>query len=348
MEEKKKSKEIDLIGLALQVLKEWKLLLRFMGVFAVLGVIIALNTPKQYTSETILAPEMSSGGLGLSSNLADMASNFGIDLGKKTSMDAIYPEIYPDVFGSTDFVLSLFSVPVRLKDDATQRTYLDHLLKDTKMPFWSYPKMWLISLIKKPEGTPGKGKSVKDPYRLSKVDAELCENISKSFTCLIDKKTSEISISFTDQDPMVAAIMADTMQRRLQSYITEYRTKKARVDVDYYKKMTTESKARYDAAQKEYAAYVDSNTDMILESYRAKRDELENNMQMQYNIYSKMNAMLENAQAKVQENTPAFTILKNAYMPVKASSRSRAATVLLYIFLGVIVGSIWILSRKKK
>lgn len=40
------------------------------------------------------------------------------------------------------------------------------------------------------------------------------------------QKTSVISISVMDQDPMVAAILADTLQSRLQQYITEYRTKK--------------------------------------------------------------------------------------------------------------------------
>ena len=233
MEDKKHSKEIDVIALVTIVLKEWKTLLRFMIVAAILGLIIALSTPREYTSEVVLAPELSSGGIGMSGSLADIASSFGVDLGKKSSIDAIYPELYPDIFSSTDFILNLFDVPVRLKDDPTTRTYLKHLLKDTKKPFWEYPKIWVSSILKKQE-EPGKGKSQKDPYRLSEIDSKLCEKIGQAMICLIDKKTSEITISFTDQDPMVAAIMADTLQHRLQNYITEYRTKKARTDYEYY------------------------------------------------------------------------------------------------------------------
>jgi len=339
--EEKKHKEIDVVALILKVLKEWRLLLKFVSIAAVIGIIVAFSIPREYTSEVILAPELSSGGIGMSGNLSDLASSFGIDLGKKSSMDAIYPELYPDIFSSTDFLLTLFDVPVRLKDNSTGRTYLDHLLKDTKAPFWTYPKAWLIGLFKKSE-TPGKGKSAKDSYRLSQVDSEICEGIAGAMVCLIDKKTSEITISMTDQDPMVAAIMADTLQRRLQSYITEYRTKKARVDYEYYKKMAAESKLRYEKAQHLYASYSDSNADLQLQSFKSKEEQLENEMQLQYNVYSQMAAQMKAAEAKIQERTPAFTVIQNAYMPVKPSNH-RSRFLFIFVFLGGLLDVLWVL-----
>ena len=99
-----RNKEIDIIALAEKVIKNWKQLLLCISIGAVIGVIVALNTPKTYKAEVMLAPELNSGGIGLNDNIADMASNFGIDLGSKSNMDAIYPELYPDVFASTDFV----------------------------------------------------------------------------------------------------------------------------------------------------------------------------------------------------------------------------------------------------
>lgn len=345
MEEKKQHKEIDVIALTIKVLKEWKTLLKFLVVSAIIGVIVALSTPREYTSEVVLAPELSSGGIGMAGNLSDLASSFGIDLGKKSSMDAIYPELYPDIFSSTDFILKLFDVPVRLKDDSQTRTYLEHFTQDTQIPFWEYPKAWILSLLKKPE-VPGKGKSEKDPYRLSAVDNDICKGISVSMACLIDKKTSEITISFTDQDPMVAAIMADTLQHRLQNYITEYRTKKARNDYEYYKKMAAESKLQYEAAQRKYASFSDSNTDLLLQSYKSKEEQLENEMQLYYNVYNQMSAQMKAAEAKVQERTPAFTVIQNAYMPVKPSNR-RSMKVFIFMFLGIITDIIWILYRNK-
>lgn len=339
-------KEIDIIGLAAKVLKRWKMMLCFATAGAVVGIVVALGTPREYTSSVILAPEMSSGGLGLSSNLADMASSFGIDLGKKSAMDAIYPEIYPDIFASTDFITGLFNIPVRLKDDNKVRTYREHLKADTKSPFWQYPKLWLMQMMKKPEAAAGAGKA--DPLVLSREDMEICEVVSSSITCFIDKKTSEITLSITDQDPMVAAIMADTLQIRLQSYITEYRTKKARTDYDYYCKLAKQLKADYDHSRNNYTSYADANQDVILKSYETKETELENDMQSKYDNYKSTLALMRQAKAKIQERTPAFTIIQSAKMPYKPSSRSRALTVIIFTILGVIIGAGWVLLPTHK
>lgn len=345
MEEKKISHEIDVLALAGKVLKEWRQLLKFVGIAAIIGVIVALSTPKIYKAEVMLAPELTSGGLGLTDNLADMASNFGIDIGKKSSMDAIYPELYPDIFASTDFIMKLFDIPVRLKDDNNTRTYLTHITQEQKMPFWVYPRVWIANMLTKKEPTSGtKGES--DQFRISKQDDEICGAIRDAILCTIDKKTSVITITVTDQDPLVAAIVADTLQSRLQAYITNYRTKKARNDYQYYHRMTQEAKAQYQKAQQLYASYSDANMDVQLETFKAKTDQLENEMQLKYNMYTHMAAQLQQAQARVQERTPAFTIIQKPIMPYKASSTPRSMIVLMFMILGAILDAVWILYGK--
>ena len=57
MEERKTSKEIDVIAVVTSVLSEWKLLLKFIGIAAIIGLIVALNSIKEYTTSVVLAPE---------------------------------------------------------------------------------------------------------------------------------------------------------------------------------------------------------------------------------------------------------------------------------------------------
>ena len=91
-------KEIDVISVIKKVFSNRKSLIISLIAGSIAGIIIALSVPKQYSSDVVLAPEMSSGGLGLSDNLADMASSFGIDLSSTgKNMDALYPEIYPEI-----------------------------------------------------------------------------------------------------------------------------------------------------------------------------------------------------------------------------------------------------------
>lgn len=74
----------------------------------------------------------------------------------------------------------------------------------------------------------------------------------------------------------------------MQKAITDYRTRKARVDLEYNQKLYRETKARYDKARRDYASFADANQDLVLESVRSKRAELENELQMQYNAYTQV------------------------------------------------------------
>lgn len=342
-----KTREIDVVAVFKVLLKQWRYLARFAAVGAVVGVIVALCTPKSFTASVTLAPEMNSGGIGLSGNIADMASSFGIDIGGKSSVDAIYPELYPDIFATTDFLLSLYDVPVRLKEDDTVRKYIDHFKKDLKIPFWNYPKIWIAQMLTPKEGNNGKN-GARDPFRLSKEDDQIIEGMRNSIICTVDKKTSVININVIDQDPLVAAIMADTLQRRLQLYITEYRTKKARNDYDFYKKLSQQLRLDYERSREIYTSYADANQGVQLQSLQVKIEELENNMQLKYDNYKNSLELMRQAHAKIQERTPAFVILERPLMPHKASSAPRALIVLLWIFLFVVVGAAKVMYKEKK
>lgn len=348
MDNYKKTNEIDLLAIGKKLIQNRKTLYISAGIGAVIGLIVAFSTPKTYTASVVLAPETSSSGGGLTGGIAGMASAMGIDLNGNTSSDAIYPEIYPDVIASHDFVLSLFDVPVRLQTDNTTRTYIKHLAADTKIPFWNYPKMWLSKLMKSPEALPSNSDSTfVDPFRISRKDAEICESVSDMIGCFVDKNTGEISITVTDQDPMVAAIMVDSVQRRLQSYITSYRTQKARIDYEYYEKMAGQIREELAQAQIEYAMYSDSHRGNVLTSVSTKMGTLESRMSDIANAYSGILKLRDQARAQIQEKTPAFTVIQSSKMPHKPSSRPKIITLLCYVFIAVLIGSVKILVFKK-
>ena len=81
------------------------------GITFVLAVIYAFSIPKEFTADTKLAPEFTSGnGLGSLGGLASMA---GIDLSKMTAEeDALFPDLYPEIIQSTEFINNLLSMQV--------------------------------------------------------------------------------------------------------------------------------------------------------------------------------------------------------------------------------------------
>ena len=103
--------------------------------------------------------------------------------------------------------------------------------------------------------------------------------------------------------------------------------------LEYYKKLTEKAKADYEKARMLYGSYADANTEVILESFKSKQEDLENDMQLKFNNYSAVMNQFQLARAKVQERTPAFTILQCATVPIKPTGPKRMIFVLFMVFL---------------
>lgn len=306
-----------------------------------------LPQPRYYNCEVSLAPEASGEAMG--GGLASLASNFGFDLGSGGS-DAIYPMLYPDLMESNEFVVSLMSIKVKTEDGAVNTDYYTYLSKHQKKNWLTKPFKDAMNSIKKmfAEKKPGAKGDAKqlDPFMLSEFDFGLVENVKKSITCTVDKKTDVITINVKDQDRVICATLADSVRQRLQNFITEYRTKKARIDAEHYKALTDSTKIEYDKAVAKYSAYSDANQDVILQSNISERDKLEEEMQLKFNTYSAMKTQYEAMKAKVQERTPAFTILKSATVPIKPAGPKRMLFVAGMLILSTIVMALY-LSRKE-
>ncbi len=329
---------INLAVILKTIYKDRKQLIIFGIVGAIFGLIVAFSIPRIYKSTVVLAPEETSNGfMGSVSSLASMV---GMDMKLGKTGDAIYPEIYPDVMGSTDFLVGLFSVPVTTKDKSYSADYATYLNKKTKSPWWDYPKTLLLQAIKKVKGGNGApyspGKKV-DPFQLTRDEYELMLGISGNISCSVDKKTNVITITVTDQDPYIAACMADTVTSRLQHLITDYRTKKSREDVKYLNGILAEALENYKTSQDSYAAYAEGHRNAKLEYVNQTQTKLKSEMDMAENIYTTVSEQLELAKAKVQEKTPAFTTIQNASVPVKHSNTPKLFVIALWVCIAISV-----------
>ena len=317
--------------------------------FGLFGVFCSFQIPKIYTSALSLAPESSKNGL--SSNISSLASMVGMDMKFGNNDDAIYPEIYPDVVKSNKFIVSLFDIKVTTKDQTLTTTYYNYLDKYQKSAFWN---KWIDAIskkIKKSDSISEKNNNINkvDTFQLTKKETDIANNISNSIKCSVDKKTSIITIQVTAQDPLIAATMADSVKVRLQDFIKEYRTQKARDNVAYIRHLYKEAKDRYDKARKEYAEYADAHQETVLQEYQSKQEDLENEMQLQYNIYTQCVQQLQLSLAKLQEQTPVFTEITQAAVPIKHSNTPKIVIVIVFIFVAIIGSLLYftIANRKK-
>ena len=338
------------IGQLWQDIKKHKrLYFKVLSITFVVSAILLIGTPNYYRCTVKLAPELS-GSSSSTSSLASLASSFGIKLGSgNMGSEALFPTLYPDLMNSVAFRASLFSITIHREDDDTPMTYYDYLNNEQKKSLLEYavlPLKWtkdyLLSLI-----LPDEDKSENiDPFKLTKEQFEIVEDMEKKVVCDVDNNTLVITIDVTDQDPLIAATMADSVQLHLQEFITDYRTRKARIDLAYNQKLYKEAQQRYEKARIKSASYNDANQHVFMNRVRSEQVKLENEMALQYQAYSQISAQLQMAEAKVQEDTPAFTLLQPATVPVKKAGPKRAIICLVLIFLTFFATTLWTIHRE--
>lgn len=340
-----KRKYIDIGKISALIWEKKKTFLKVWGITFVLSCIWIFPQPRFYTCEVKLAPELN--GTDVSGGLSSLASSFGVNLGGLAGNDAIYPTLYPDLFKSPEFAAELFNIQVKTIDGDISSDYYSYLLKHQKknpltQPYYVF-RDWSGSLFEEPsKDVAGNGHN---PFRLSKKEQAIMSKVQKNILCSVDKRTDVISLTVKDQDALVCATMADSVMKHLQEFITNYRTKKARLDLDYYQHLSDSARLEYVEAQKKYSDYCDAHNNMLLQASISQRDRLENELSMKLNTYQTMSTQLQAMKAKVQEKTPAFTTLQSATVPIKPAGPKRMLFVAAMLFLSTFVTSL-VICRK--
>ena len=337
--------EIDLIGILRKIIGIRKTIYKAAGIGLVVGIIVAISIPKQYTVGVTLSPEMGGSKGGGLSGLAASFLGSGVSMNEGT--DALNASLSADIVSSTPFLLELSTMKIPALEGETM--ILNVYLDEESSPWWSYviglPGM-VIGGVKslfteeESESVPS-DKANLGTIELSKKESEKIEALKKKILASVDKKTSMTTVSVTLQNPKVAAVVADSVVRKLQEYIIDYRTTKAKEDCLYLERLFKERQQEYYDAQKKYADYMDSHDNIILQSVRAEQERLQNDMSLAYQVYSQVANQLQVARAKVQEEKPVFAVVEPAVIPLYPSGTSRKIYVLASIFLSVCIVISW-------
>ena len=340
--------EIDLLELALKLWRQKKKIALWCFIGAIVGLIVAFSIPREYTTDVKLAPELGNAQKA-GGSLGAMAAMVGIGGAAQGGSDAVNPTLYPDVVSSVPFLVGLFNVPVEDIDGEKKVTVREYVEEDLRSPWWSviirlpFKLIGLLTSSDEEEGDPNKPT---DTFQLTKPEDAVVKALQTRITASVDTKTSVITISVMMQDPLVSATLADTVVNRLQEYITDYRTNKARQDLVYAELLNTEAKENYYKAQQKYADYLDRNNGVILHSAQTTRERLQNEATLAFNLYNQTAQQVQMAKAKVQENTPVYATVTPATVPIKPTSPRKILILVGFVFLAFVACSAWILYGK--
>lgn len=337
--------EIDLVEVVRKLWKNRKLILKITVVFMVLGVLVALFSPKEYTAGCTMVPQ--SGDKKVGGNLSGLASMVGINLGGASGGEVLSPTIYPKIVASIPFKKDLMVTPLKFEGYAQPITLLDYYTKD------EYQKFSLgHAIVKYTVGLPGvimsairgedttrisagKGSAIQS---LSKDEKKMAEMLNKMISLNVNDKDGYVQLSASLGEPLAVAQLAERAQELLQTYITDFKIEKVKSNLTFVEQQYDAAKKRYEKMQYSLARFRDANKSFSSAVAKTQEEALTNEYNLAYSVYSELAKQMEQAKIAVNETTPILTIVEPVVVPMERSKPKRGLICVLFTFLGGFAG----------
>lgn len=335
--------EIDLMALAKTLWKGRRTILLSVLIAGLLGVLIALLSPKEYTSNTTMVPQTGSSGskLGGLSSLAAMA---GFNLDMASGSEALSPMVYPQIMNSGPFQLELMNTPFSFSEVDHPISLYDYYTNFAQPGALSVIGKYTIGLpgviIKAIRGEDAKKESLEKngPFSMSEDQEKVSKVLKQKVMLNIDAKQGLLTLDASFHEALLSAQVADQARELLQKYITHFKTKKSADQLAFIEERYAEKKQEFEKAQNRLARFRDQNRNMSTSVARTEEERLESEFSIAMNVYNELAKQLEQAKIQAKEETPVFSVLEPAVVPHEKTKPKKVMIVFIWLFLGGIAG----------
>lgn len=346
------SKNMDYLALIKGVFARKKNLKIAVGIALFIGLLIAFTTPKEFqsTSFFLVESEANTNQMGQFGALAGLA---GINASQfQSGQIALTSDIFPDVIQSRDFLNSIGKEKFvfETKGDVFQSLedyYYEekpgNVVSKTFNFLLGIPSS-IIAWFSSSESVPtaeinDQEVDIEDYLRFSSKELYAINQLKKRI--LIDQKGKTIRLSVIMPEPLISAKVNAMVMERLISYVTEYKVRKQRVNMDFIQKRVQESQEKFNQAQLNLATFRDANQGLISQKARTLDEKLQFEFNIAFNVYNSLKQEMEQAEIQLKKETPVFTVLEKAAVPLGPSKPNRPLILIFSVFLGFFVGAIF-------
>ena len=344
---------IDLVKILQKLWAKRKFILIVTGVAMALGLVVALLTPNQYTASCTLVPQTGERRTG--GSLGGLAAMAGISLGNMTSGEVLSPNVYPNIIKNVSFQKELLHARYTFPDVPEPITYYNYatdkqsrkfnLLGAIKKYTIGLPGVIIGAIRGKPEEEDTVSGTVQDKIpRLTYSEQKVAKSLFEAFSLNLNQKEGYVQLSTTMRNPYLAAQITLKAQQLLQQYLTEFKLQKVRANLEFVEGSYQEARQNFETKQEELARFRDANVNLTSAMARTREEKLQSEYTLLLGVYTELAKQKEQAKIAVTETTPILTVIEPVVVPVEKSKPSRARMLIIYTFLGLIVGVGWVLG----
>ena len=341
--------EIDLIELLKSLWSGKKLIIKITSFFAVLGIVVSLLSPIVYTASSTFLPQSSQTG-GVSS-LSGVASLVGINLGGAISSAEIPPAIYPQILESVPYKRSLLEFSFKDPSEGSSVLLKDYLLNEISSTdvfglIKKYAIMLPFTVLNAIRGD--KESNSAGSYSAMSVtldEDDLFKALGGILSLSVNVKDGFVNLSAEMDDPIICALVAKEAQKILQKSVINYKIKSASEVLIFNQTQLNLKKVEFDSLQNKLALFKDSNLNIIDSRFENRLSGLEAEFSLVSSVYQELAKQLEQSKLQVSKDTPIFSVIKPVTIPNKRSAPKRAQMVFIYLFIGIVLGSGFVLIK---
>ena len=177
---------------------------------------------------------------------------------------------------------------------------------------------------------------------ISEYEDNLFNLIGEIISISVDQNDGFITILANMPNSEYAANTCINAREILQKTVIDNRISSAKQKLEYSEKQLSEKRIEFEEVQNKLAYFNDSNLNIVTSSVINERDKLEAEFQIINAVMIELSKQVEQRKLQVSEDTPVFSIIKEASMPVIRSSPKRTQMVLIFGFIGLVLSLIHI------
>ncbi len=340
--------EIDIMALVKRLWEKKSFIIKVICVFAVLGIFVAIFSPKEYTASCVVVPQ-TKGGAFSSSSLGGLAAMAGINLGATTGGEMLSPLMYDKLLKNINLRKELMQTPINWEGYAEPVTILDYYTNP------EYAKTSVLGTIKKytiglpfvilkaikgnddtsevTASAPGSNLSA-----YTKEELRCIKAFAPHFSLMADKKNGDVTISARMPEALAAAQVAEAVKDLLQKYVIELKLQKAELNFEYIKQRYDEAKVVFEQKQEEYAKFQDANKVLSTALSKAKEEQMRSEFNVARDLFNQLTTQLVQAEMKIKEDIPILTVVEPVQVPLEKSKPQRVKILFIWCFLGGVLG----------
>ncbi len=350
--------EIDLIALVQTVWTGRRTVIKFLIVFGLVGLFVAMFSPKEYMASTVMVPTVSE--KGVKGNLGGLAAMAGINLSGGSS-EVIPPTLYPKIVESIPFKQELIQTKINTSRSVAPVTYKDFYLEVYNPGLLATIKKYTVGLpgvilkiIRGDSASEKKTERFQSLIFVSKKEKEVYKILEDNLVLNVNEKEGYVQLAMSMPEPISAAQMAERAQELLQKYIIEFKSKKAKEQLRFVQERFKEKEKDFRKAEYALANFQDRNHNVTLAKAKTREQQLLARYNLAYSVYSELAKQIEQQKIQVKEDTPVFSIIEPVSVPTERSKPKRALILIIWLFLGgvigvgVVFGREWLKSFKEK